>query len=39
MQLCVAECGGKSQETFKTSPAMNASEMTYRKLLHECQSY
>lgn len=39
MQLCVAECGGKSQETFKTIPAMNASEMTYRKLLHECQSY
>lgn len=37
MQVCVVECRGKSQEPCKTIPAVNALEMTYRKLLHECQ--
>lgn len=32
MKLCVVECGGKGQETFKTIPDMNALEITYRKL-------
>lgn len=35
MQLCVAECGGKSQETFKTIPSVNALEVMDRKLLHD----